>query len=205
MTDEAPGERADRRTEIRRRDRGKDDEWIRHFLRRAPWGVLAMVGEGGQPFVNSNLFVFDEEAHCLYLHTARTGRTRDLLTDPGPVAFTVAAMGRLLPADEALEFSVEYAGVVVFGEATVVEDEDERIRGLQAILDKYAPHLRPGRDYREISEGELKRTVVYRVDIEAWSGKEKVAERDFPGAYELPTMGIPVDGAAGGPPGEAPS
>jgi nitroimidazol reductase NimA-like FMN-containing flavoprotein (pyridoxamine 5'-phosphate oxidase superfamily) len=133
--------------------------------------------------VNSNLFVFDPEAHAIFLHTARTGRTRSNLEVHPGVAFTVYEMGRLLPADEALEFSIEYGGVVVFGAARVVDDPAEAERGLQLLLDKYAPHLRPGRDYRPITEGELKRTTVMRLDIESWSGKRKVAESDFPGAY----------------------
>ena len=92
-------------------------------------------------------------------------------------------MGRMLPADEALEFSVEYAGVVVTGWATVVDDPAEQTRVLQALLDRYAPHLEAGEDYRPPVPEELERTAVYRVDIETWSGKEKVAEADFPGAF----------------------
>ncbi len=99
------------------------------------------------------------------------------------MAFTIHEMGRLLPADEALEFSVEYGGVVVFGRASVVGDPEEAEYGLQLLLDKYSPHLKPGRDYRPITTDELKRTSVFRVDIEAWSGKRKFVEPDFPGAY----------------------
>lgn len=190
----------DARSEVRRRDRGKDDAWIRAFLARAPFGFLATVDGEGQPFLNSNLFVYDEDRHCVYLHTARTGRTRDNLDRDGsgsgasgagePVAFSVAAMGRLLPAAEALEFSVEYAGVVVFGRGRVVEDAAESTAALRALLERYAPHLRYGEDYRAVTEAELRRTAVYRVDVETWSGKQKEVAPDFPGAFELP--GVPV-------------
>jgi hypothetical protein len=93
-------------------------------------------------------------------------------------------MGRLLPADEALEFSVEYAGVTVFGCASVIADEAEAGRALQRLLDKYAPHLRPGVDYRPPTAEEIKRTATYRLQIESWSGKRKVVAEDFPGAYQ---------------------
>ena len=64
------------RAEVRRRDRAVADEgWIRDLLRRAPFGTLATARDG-QPFLNTNLFVYDEAAHALYLHTARAGRTR---------------------------------------------------------------------------------------------------------------------------------
>ena len=105
------------------------------------------------------------------------------------VAFTVYETGRLLPADQALEFSIEYGGVVVFGAASVVEDPEEAEYGLQLLLDKYAPHLTPGRDYRPITADEMKRTTVFRLDIESWSGKRKFVEHDFPGAYRYEDRG----------------
>lgn len=172
----------DDRTRLRRSDRSADENWIRDFLRESAVGVLATVSDG-QPFVNSNIFVYDEERHAIYLHTARTGRTRDNVEGSSRVAFTVYETGRLLPADEALEFSIEYGGVVAFGTARVVHDPAEAEEGLQLLLDKYAPHLRPGRDYRPITAGELKRTSVFRIDVESWSGKRKFVEDDFAGAY----------------------
>ena len=183
--------REDERSALRRRDRGKDEAWVRDFMTRAPYGFVATVGRDGQPFLNSNLFVYDAERHCIYLHTHRTGRTRDNLGVAGKVAFSASAMGRLLPAPEALEFSVEYCGVTAFGQGYVVEDVTEAKAALQALLDKYAPHLRPGRDYRATTDEELARTAVFRIDVEAWSGKQKEVEADFPGAFDLPELPVP--------------
>ncbi|GAB4495838.1 MAG: 5-nitroimidazole antibiotic resistance protein NimA [Anaerolineales bacterium] len=158
------------------------EDWIKTFLQRAEWGVLA-TSLAGQPFVNSNLFVYVENAHALYLHTAAEGRTvANLLANPR-VCFTVGRMGRLLPAKTALNFSVEYASVMVFGTAQRVTDSAEAEAALQALLDKYFPHLRPEADYRPIAPEELARTAVIRVAIEHWSAKRKQAPEDFPGAF----------------------
>lgn len=183
----------DPRSSLRRRDRGKDDAWVASFLKRAAYGFLATVGEGGQPFLNSNLFVFDDTGggRRIYVHTHRTGRTRDNLGVGGKVAFGAVAMGRLLPAPEALEFSVEYAGVVAFGRGRVVEDREEARIALQMLLDKYAPHLRPGVDYRPTTDDELRRTAVYRIDVETWSGKQKEVAEDFPGAFTFEVPPVP--------------
>ena len=171
--------------QVRRPDRAVTDEgWIRAFLHEAPIGVLATVHEG-QPFINTNLFVYDEAANVIYMHTARVGRTQANVETAERVCFSVSQMGRLLPAAEALEFSVEYKGVVVFGTARIVTDAAEAEHGLQLLLDKYAPHLRPGRDYRPIIPEEIKRTAVYRIDIEQWSGKKKEVAADFPGAFHF--------------------
>lgn len=178
-------------TELRRRDRGKDEEWIRRFLHRASFGHLALV-DAGRPFLNSNLFVYDEAAHAVFMHTARTGRTPASVEAGSPATFSTAVMGRMLPASEALEFSVEYSSVMLFGTVAPVTGPAEKRRVLQLLMDKYAPHLRPGRDYRAITDDELRRTAVHRVDIEDWSGKEKAAPPDFPGAYALDPLVPPA-------------
>jgi nitroimidazol reductase NimA-like FMN-containing flavoprotein (pyridoxamine 5'-phosphate oxidase superfamily) len=173
----------DPRVDMRRTDRQVTDEaWIRSFLHHAPVGVLATVQQS-QPYINSNLFVYDETQHAIYMHTARIGRTHDNIDQDPQVCFSVFEMGRLLPADEALEMSVEFSSVVVFGKVHVVNDPEEARPMLQMLLDKYFSHLSPGRDYRPIQQPELKRTAVYRIQIEAWTGKRKQVEADFPGAF----------------------
>lgn len=168
---------------VRRSDRAVEDEaWIREFLHHAPMGVLATVYDG-QPFLNSNLFVYDEASHVIYMHTARLGRTRSNVEVEERVCFSISQMGRLLPADRAFDFSVEYSGVVVFGRAALVTNLAEAKQALQLLLDKYAPHLKPDVDYRPTTSDELARTAVYRIIIESWSGKRKQAAPDFPGAF----------------------
>ena len=188
-------------TAVRRADRAVDDDaWIRATLNAVPFGTLATVADG-RPFLNANLFVYDGEAHAIYLHTARVGRTAANVDAGAPagaeVCFGVFRMGRLLPAPQALEFSVEYEGVTAFGRAHHVEDPAEAARALQLILDRYAPHLRPGRDYRGVTEDELARTAVWRVDIESWAGKRKAVDADFPGAFMFePESNPPASSAA---------
>ncbi len=168
---------------MRRSDRAQSDEWIRAFLHSGPWGALATVADG-RPFINTNLYVYDETNGAIYLHTARTGRTRANLEGGAPVCFSVSEMGRILPNEIALDFSVEYAGVTIFGKGAVVEEDDEKSRALQLLMNKYAPHLEPHRDYRPPNQAELDRTSVFRVEIESWSGKMNRKESDFPGAYD---------------------
>ncbi len=175
----------DPRTAMRRHDRAVTDEvWLRTFLERAPVGVLATVADE-QPFVIPNLFVYDAEGHAIIFHTGRKGQLRSNIEANPRMSFCVYEIGRLLPADEALEFSNEYASVVVFGRVRLVTDRDAAARDLQLLLDKYAPHLHPGTDYRRPIPAEIKRTSVFRLQIQSWSGKRKEAADDVPGAYWL--------------------
>jgi nitroimidazol reductase NimA-like FMN-containing flavoprotein (pyridoxamine 5'-phosphate oxidase superfamily) len=181
--------------EPRRRDRGKDEDFIRAALRDLPWGTLAVSAGPGPPHVNTNIFVHQADPDRIYFHTARVGALAEAVREGGqsgvPATFTAATMGRLLPADTALEFSVEYAGVTAFGRLREVPESDEATAALQAILDRYAPHLRPGRDYRAIVAEELRRTAVYRLDVEGWSGKQKTVG-EHAGAFTLEVPAPPL-------------
>jgi uncharacterized protein len=171
------------RTQLRRSDRGVfDEEWIKTLLTRAPIGILA-TAQDSQPFLNSNIFVYNETEHAIYMHTARLGRTRANVELNERICFSVFEMGRLLPAPTALEFSVEYASVVVFGTVERVKDEQQATDALHLLLQKYAPHLQIGQDYSPVVHEELVRTSVYRISIEEWSGKKKAVADDFPGAF----------------------
>ena len=171
---------------VRRADRAvEDDAWIRAMLHHAAVGTVATVYEG-QPFVNANLFVYDEPSHTIFMHTARLGRTQANITRDEKVCFTVNTIGRLLPADIAFEFSVEYSGVVVFGRGSIIAEEEQAMSALQLLLNKYFPHLKPGRDYRPPVHEEMARTAVYAIQIHSWSGKKKEVAPDFPGAFYYP-------------------
>jgi nitroimidazol reductase NimA-like FMN-containing flavoprotein (pyridoxamine 5'-phosphate oxidase superfamily) len=186
-------ERRDRNLhDVRRKDRAvEDDAWIRDLLARAPMGTLATARDG-QPFVNSNLFAYAPDEQAIFMHTARTGRTRENVEREERVCFTATEMGRLLPAATAFEMSVEYNGAVVFGRARALLGSTEKRAGLERLLSKYFPHLRYGEDYAAMTEDELSRTTVYRIDIDAWSGKQKRVADDFPGAFRYGER--PIDG-----------
>jgi nitroimidazol reductase NimA-like FMN-containing flavoprotein (pyridoxamine 5'-phosphate oxidase superfamily) len=171
----------------RRRDRSKDEDWIRALLHRGEAALLAAV-QGGLPFSLPRIYVFDQERDAVYVHGAYGGEMGKVMTEGGagggvPIALTVFEMGRLLPADEAGEFGVEYASVLVSGRGSEVENPEEAEYGLRLLMEKYAPHLKAGRDYRPVAPEEVARTSVIRIDIESWSGKEKTEAADFPGAY----------------------
>jgi nitroimidazol reductase NimA-like FMN-containing flavoprotein (pyridoxamine 5'-phosphate oxidase superfamily) len=168
--------------QMRRSDRAQDDAWIKAFLKRGDFGVMALSYED-QPFTNTRQYAYDEDSNAIYLHGARKGRTPAVIAANNRVSFSVSTMGRLIPADEALEFSVEFASVMLFGQIMLVDDLAEATHALQLIMDKYFPHLKPVDDYRPIEPKDLKITAVFRIDIESWSGKQKQVEGDPPGAF----------------------
>ena len=160
-------------TKIRRQDRAvTDDAWIADFLGKADYGVFATCKDG-QPFTVARNFGYDAENHFIYFHGARKGRTFENVGEGIPVNLNVSEMGKLSVGKRAIDFGVNYKGVVVFGHLALVKDVQEAKHGLQLLMDKHFPELQPGVDYEAASDDDVKATAVFRVDIEAWSGKEK--------------------------------
>lgn len=168
---------------IRREDRAiQDEDWIRSFISRAPFGVIGTARKK-QPFLVTRNFAYDDKAHAIYFHGAREGRTHDNALANDSVCFSVSEMGRLLPAKRAAEVGVEFAGVIAFGHVSLVDDPAEAKHGLQLLLDKYFAHLKADEDYEPTTDQDLEEVAVYRIDINEWSGKQGKAPDDHPGAF----------------------
>ncbi len=156
---------------VRRRDRAvEDDAWIRAFLENAQFGSVASEHEG-QPFINPVCFVYDAATHAIYFHTGRTGRIFANLTANPRVCFNVSAMLGLRADPAAFNFTMGYESVTVFGRAECLEEEAEAIRALRLLVARYFPDLKYGEDYPPVTPERLTPTAVWRLRVEAWSGK----------------------------------
>lgn len=149
----------------------RDDDWIRDFLRRAQIAHIASHWDA-QPFITPSIFFYDEAGHRLIFHSNISGRIRENIERHPEVCVEVSEMGKLLPSNIALEFSLQFRSVIVFGKARLVEEPDEKRQLLHKLIAKYFGEMEPGKDYRPAADKELKRTSVYEIKIESWSGKE---------------------------------
>lgn len=165
-----------------------DTAWLKAMLHSAPFGSLGMV-QADQPYVKPTLFAYDETTQVIYFHGALEGRTHTALEQKPGVCFTISQLGRLLPAESAMEFGIEFNSVMLFGQVRIVEGDMARA-GLQLLLDKYFPKMKSGQDYQPISPEEMNITTVYCLSIESWSGKAHHVAPDYPGAfyYEHPDV-----------------
>lgn len=154
----------------------KDDAWIREFLKTAQVGHIA-TSIDGQPFINPSTFWYDEANHQIVFHSNIAGRVRSNIEANPKVCLEASVLGQMLPSNVALEFSLQYRSVVVFGNARVVTDPQEAMALLYGLIQKYFPEMTAGKEYREINEKELRATSVYAIQVESWSGKENWDER----------------------------
>jgi uncharacterized protein len=108
----------------------------------------------------------------LYLHGS-TG-SGPMLTAAGspeglPVCVTVTLVDGLVLARAALHHSMKYRSAVVMGSARLVQDRDEKLRAMAALLD----HVASGRsdDSRPPNDRELAATAVLALDLVEVSAK----------------------------------
>jgi nitroimidazol reductase NimA-like FMN-containing flavoprotein (pyridoxamine 5'-phosphate oxidase superfamily) len=148
----------------------QNDRWIVDFLNRSKIGHIATRWDG-QPFLTPSTFWYDAVHHEIIFHSNMVGRVRANAERHAEVCFETSEYGRFLPSNVALEFSLQYESVIVFGKIQIVEDEGKKRKGLTGLIEKYFPGMKPGEEYRPITEKELKQTSVYAIKIDHWSGK----------------------------------
>ncbi len=148
-----------------------DNDWIREYLHHGKIARIASLWDD-QPFVMPSTYFYDEANHRIIFHSNIVGRLRANLERNPRVCVEVSELGRLLPSNVALEFSLQYRSVMVFGTAYLIEDNEERVSVLHQLIGKYFSEMKLGKDYRPVTEKELRQTSVYEIKIESWSGKE---------------------------------
>jgi len=160
----------------RRLEHVQTDEWVRDFLHRPRIGHIA-TRWGEQPFLNPTTFWHDPERNEIYFHSNVMGRVRANSEKHERVCFEASEFGKLLPANVALEFSIQYESVVAYGTIRLVEDFEEKRRVLYGLIGKYFPAMTAGKEYRLITDQELRHTSVYAIAVESWSGKHNWPDR----------------------------
>ena len=68
------------------------------------------------------------------------------------------------------EFTSYFRSVIVFGRATIVEDDEERLMALKALADKYSPGIDATSEIAKF----WKVVCVVRIDIDWITGKEAI-------------------------------
>ncbi|HWJ51211.1 MAG TPA: pyridoxamine 5'-phosphate oxidase family protein [Solirubrobacteraceae bacterium] len=152
----------------RKRERGSyDRDVIDAILDEALIAHLGIVEPDGQPIVTPTLHA--RRGDVLYCHGAVASRTLKALAAGAPACLTVSLIDGLVLARSAMHHSANYRSVVVMGSARVLEDPEEKLAALEAVVE----HIVPGRwaHVRPPSANELKATAVLALPIEQASAK----------------------------------
>jgi nitroimidazol reductase NimA-like FMN-containing flavoprotein (pyridoxamine 5'-phosphate oxidase superfamily) len=159
--------------EMRRKDREMDEEFARSVIDRSEFGTLATVNEDGTPYcIPLSTARIDNR---VYFHAAREGQKIDNIKRSPKVCLSYAC-GVHVPPVEVDTFTTEFESAVIFGTASIVEDEDERLAALRLISEKFTPDSMPF--FESAAESGLKLASIVRIDIERITGKRKKYGKD---------------------------
>lgn len=136
----------------------------------------------------------------VYIHGSAASRLLRSLEEGIDVCMTVTLVDGLVLARSAFHHSINYRSVVIFGQANVVDDSDEKTRALHAFTE----HVVPGRweDVRPPDENELRATLVLKVPLTEVSAKVRTGPPiDDDEDYKLAVWAgvVPLKLAAGAP------
>lgn len=166
---------------MRRKDREMDSQFGKQLIDKAAYGVLSMI-DGNQPYGLPLSIVRNEDV--LYFHSAKAGRKVDLLDSNNSVSVVFVGDNKIPEyspsqlkeiendATKAMQlFTTEFESAIVTGTVNLLMDEAEKINAMRLICEKYTPDKM--RHFDSAIHSGLKRTNVYRIEIDTIAAKRK--------------------------------
>lgn len=172
---------------MRRKDRQMPPKFARQVIDKAQHGVVSMIDEENKPYGVPLSIV--RRGDVLYFHSARQGRKVEVLAHNAHVSIVFVgdkSVPENYSSDELEEmnndarkavklissvFTTEFESAIITGRVVMVEDDTEKIAAMRLICEKYTPDKMKYFD-TAIAAG-LKRTNVYKVEMETISAKRK--------------------------------
>jgi len=149
---------------MRRIERQIEESSAYELLEKCEYGVLSLV-DTHTPYAIPVSYAYCEKT--IYIHGALKGTKIDVIKKNPQASFVVVGKTTILPS----QFSTEYESVIINGTISVVNDEKERRKGLQALAQKYSPSF--------ICESEayidrlFDKTAVIALVIQSITGKKR--------------------------------
>ena len=154
---------------MRRKDREVTDKnKIEAFIAKEQILRIAFYDEGDIYIVPVNYGYILDEQYIFYFHGAKAGRKYELAKGRPNVGFEIDGKYSLLEGEAACDYSATFQSVIGTGRLSLVEDNDEKIKGLNAIMKQTT-----SKDEWHYSNEMLEAVAMFRLDVDRLSCKEK--------------------------------
>ena len=142
-----------------------DEETLKKILKTTQYVTLAMVKDN-EPYLVSLSHGYDEEKHCIYIHSAKKGKKLDFMR-ANPVVWGQALLDHGYVETECTH---NYASVMFSGKVSFIEDKEERWEAMSLMNRQLDPNAEDMIAKRKPVS--LDRAVIGKIMIEYWSGKK---------------------------------
>ncbi len=148
--------------QMRKFDRQKSAEWALEVFDRAPYVTVSMTRPDGTPY-GLPLSVVRSDSETFYFHCAAEGEKLDCLRVNPVVSLSVVSKCTPRFEEERNNFTEYYHSAVALGEASIVSDDDEKIKALRMLCERFLPKYMDHFD--EAVARSLDRTTVVRIRL----------------------------------------
>lgn len=152
--------------DMRRKKQILSQEETTALLTRGSYGVLGVAGDEDYPYAVPLSYVYADSK--IYFHCAKSGHKLDAIAKNNKVSFCVVDKNQIVPE----EYTSYFRSAIVFGQARILEQEEEKLAALKKLALKYSPEQAEGID-TEI-ESQFKQVVMVEISIDHMSGKEAI-------------------------------
>ena len=155
---------------MRKKSREMPAEWAFEVFDRAPYATLSLTRADGTaygvPVSHSRI------GETFYFHCAMEGEKLDAIAANPAVCLSAVSKCHPMRGPKDASFTLEFKSAIAFGRASIVSDEEEKVKAMRAICERYLPHQMEG--FSEAIERSIARTAVVRIDLVAPpTGKRK--------------------------------
>lgn len=149
--------------EMRLKEQQLSQEETIAILEKMTNGTLAINGDGDYPYSVPVSYVYKDGK--IYFHGAVAGQKYDLLSANPHVSLSVTEFDDVQPES----FTTFYKSVILYGDVTRFETQEDIKRIMAHFVDKYSSGLMDGgMKYVKSQEGKF---CVYEIDIKHMTGK----------------------------------
>ncbi|MEE0858040.1 MAG: pyridoxamine 5'-phosphate oxidase family protein [Acutalibacteraceae bacterium] len=154
---------------MRRKDREiTDKKKIEEFIAKEQILRIAFYDEGEIYIVPLNYGYVLDEQYTFYFHGAKAGRKYELAKNIPNVGFEIDGNYSLVESEVACDFSATFQSIVGTGRISLVEDNAEKIVGLNVIMKQTT-----SKEKWNYSNEMLEAVAVFKLNVDKLSCKAK--------------------------------
>jgi nitroimidazol reductase NimA-like FMN-containing flavoprotein (pyridoxamine 5'-phosphate oxidase superfamily) len=154
---------------MRKKDREiKDAKELEEILQKADVCRIAFAVDGIPYIVAMNFGYVWKDRLTLYFHCAKEGKKLELMKSNNMVCFEMDIDHEIVEAAIACDWGMKYRSIVGLGSIETIEEETEKKKGLDCIMDHYRFNGK-----KEYDEKVLNITEILRLTVTEFTGKKK--------------------------------
>jgi nitroimidazol reductase NimA-like FMN-containing flavoprotein (pyridoxamine 5'-phosphate oxidase superfamily) len=157
---------------MRRADRKiSDAHELEEIIQRADVCRIAFANDNIPYIVTMNFGYKNALKRSFYFHCADKGRKLEMIKKNNHVCFELDTDHKIVRAKKSCNWGMSYCSIIGYGDIAVVEDKQERLFGMNSIMDHYG-----GEGDYLYDDKVFEKTIILRLDVREMTGKRKVMQ-----------------------------